>query len=164
MFGGTPQHGAGSGGGRYTDADVSDSIVTIKDSSGKEYTKDKFKTLPAGEYTVNIKGGAGNYYNYTYCYGVDISYKVTIKGGSSEATVWGDTNCDGTVELADAILVMQCLANPNKYGEGGSYEKALTAQGRINADVDKSTVGLTSNDALRIQEFLLKKRTTLVPE
>jgi aryl-phospho-beta-D-glucosidase BglC (GH1 family) len=164
LFGGTPQSGAGSGGGRYTDADVSDSIVTIKDSSGKEYTKDEFKTLPAGEYTVNINGGVGNYYKYTYCYGVDISYKVTIKGGSSEATVWGDTNCDGTVELADAILVMQCLANPDKYGEGGSYEKALTAQGRINADVDKSTVGLTSNDALRIQEFLLKKRTTLVPE
>ena len=138
--------------------------MTIKDSSGKEYTKDEFKTLPAGEYTVNINGGVGNYYKYTYCYGVDISYKVTIKGGSSEVTVWGDTNCDGTVELADAILVMQCLANPNKYGEGGSYEKALTAQGRINADVDKSTVGLTSNDALRIQEFLLKKRTTLVPE
>ena len=164
LFGGTPQSGAGSGGGRYTDADVSDSLVTIKDSSGKEYTKDEFKTLPAGEYTVNIKGGVGNYYKYTYCYGVDISYKVTIKGGSSEVTVWGDTNCDGTVELADAILVMQCLANPDKYGEGGSYEKALTAQGRINADVDKSTVGLTSNDALRIQEFLLKKRTTLVPE
>ena len=65
----------------------------------------------------------------------------------------GDTNCDGTVELADAILIMQSLANPNKY--------TLTDQGKRNADVDKATEGLTSNDALKIQEFLLGKIKTL---
>ena len=51
---------------------------------------------------------------------------------------------------------MQTLANPNKY--------AVTELGRLNGDVDKSTVGLTSNDAMFIQEFLLNKRTTLTPE
>ena len=70
-------------------------------------------------------------------------------------TDWGDTNCDGTVELADAILIMQTLASPNKY--------AVTDQGRLNGDVDKSTVGLTSNDALFIQEYLLHLRQSLVP-
>ena len=65
----------------------------------------------------------------------------------------GDANCDGTVELADAILIMQSLANPNKY--------TLTEQGKRNADVDKATEGLTSNDALKIQEFLLGKIKTL---
>ena len=65
----------------------------------------------------------------------------------------GDANCDGTVELADAILIMQSLANPNKY--------TLTDQGKRNADVDKATEGLTSNDALKIQEFLLGKIKTL---
>jgi hypothetical protein len=52
---------------------------------------------------------------------------------------------------------MQALANPNKYGIGGTDEKAITEQCWINGDVDKSTEGITSNDALRIQEFLLGK-------
>ena len=69
--------------------------------------------------------------------------------------VWGDTNCDGTVELADAILIMQYLANPNKYN--------ITEQGKLNGDVDKTVNGLTSNDALRIQEYLLHLRSTLNP-
>ncbi|WP_164170333.1 glycoside hydrolase family 48 protein [Ruminococcus flavefaciens] len=69
--------------------------------------------------------------------------------------VWGDTNCDGTVELADAILIMQYLANPNKYN--------ITEQGKLNGDVDITVKGLTSNDALRIQEYLLHLRSTLNP-
>ena len=69
----------------------------------------------------------------------------------------GDTNCDGKVELADAILIMQALANPNKYGENGTDSKHMKTQGKINGDVDKSTEGLTANDALRIQEYLLGK-------
>ena len=73
----------------------------------------------------------------------------------------GDTNCDGKVDLADAVLIMQSLANPNKYGIGGTADKHLTDQGMINGDVDGSTKGLTSNDALRIQEYLLHKITSL---
>jgi len=68
----------------------------------------------------------------------------------------GDTNCDGVVELADAILVMQSLANPDKYGLTGSAEKHLTKQGKANADVTGNSNGLTSDDALTIQKYLLK--------
>ena len=78
-------------------------------------------------------------------------------------TNYGDTNCDGRVELADAILIMQALANPNKYGIGGTAAKPLTDQGKINGDVDWSTKGLTSNDALLIQEYLLHKVKSLDP-
>lgn len=162
LFGGTPQNGAGAGGGRYTDADVSDSIVSVIDSSGKSYSKDKFKTLPVGEYTVNIKGGVGDYYKFTYCYGVDISYKVTISGGSGDV-VWGDANCDGNVDLADAVLIMQSLANPNKYGIGGTADKPLTEKGKTQSDVDQTTKGLTPDDALKIQEYLLHKVSSLDP-
>jgi hypothetical protein len=77
--------------------------------------------------------------------------------------LWGDTNCDGKVELADAILIMQALANPDKYGLQGSDSKHLKDQGKINGDVDKATAGLTANDALFIQEFLLHTRPTLNP-
>ena len=78
--------------------------------------------------------------------------------------VWGDTNCDGKVELADAILIMQALANPNKYGVNGSADKHLTEDGRLNGDVETGTKGLTGDDAVKIQEYLLKKISTLDPE
>ena len=76
---------------------------------------------------------------------------------------WGDANCDGKVELADAILVMQSLANPNKYGISGTEPRHLTEQGKLNGDVDLSVKGLTANDALLIQEYMLHKIDTLDP-
>ena len=57
--------------------------------------------------------------------------------------------------MADAVLIMQALANPNKYGVGGSDSRSITEQGILNADVDTSSKGLTSNDALKIQQYLL---------
>ena len=77
--------------------------------------------------------------------------------------VYGDANCDGSVDMSDAVIIMQALANPNKYGLEGSDPKHLTAQGRKNGDVDLSSTGITSNDALRIQQYLLKKITSLDP-
>lgn len=65
----------------------------------------------------------------------------------------GDTNCDGQVDMSDAVLIMQALANPNKFGENGSAEIHLTAQGKINGDIDGN--GLTVGDAHVIQEKLL---------
>ncbi|WP_193385758.1 dockerin type I repeat-containing protein [Ruminococcus flavefaciens] len=57
----------------------------------------------------------------------------------------GDANCDGKVDLADAIYIMQALANPNKY--------KISEQGRANADMDGD--GLTVDDAQAIQRMLL---------
>lgn len=59
--------------------------------------------------------------------------------------VWGDANCDGKADMADAVLIMQVLSNPDKY--------KLTEQGRLNADTDGN--GITSGDALAIQKKLL---------
>jgi len=67
----------------------------------------------------------------------------------------GDANCDNAVDMSDVVLIMQSLANPNKFAIGGSDKNALTAQGNANADVDTSVKGLTTNDALKIQQFLL---------
>jgi beta-galactosidase len=66
--------------------------------------------------------------------------------------------------MADVVMVMQSLANPNKYGMNGTDEHHITEQGLANADVDTSVKGVTSNDALKIQEFLLGKIKTLTPE
>ncbi|SHM63234.1 glycoside hydrolase family 9 protein [Ruminococcus flavefaciens] len=67
----------------------------------------------------------------------------------------GDANCDGQVDLSDVVLIMQALANPNKYGENGSDPTHITETGMANADVDISSEGITVNDAMVLQLYLL---------
>ncbi|WP_295067160.1 dockerin type I repeat-containing protein [Ruminococcus sp.] len=67
----------------------------------------------------------------------------------------GDANCDGNIDMADTVLIMQVLANPNKYGINGTDNNHITEQGTVNADVDTSAKGITGNDALKIQKYLL---------
>ncbi len=64
-------------------------------------------------------------------------------GGTSEI-VYGDANCDGTVTMADAVAILQNLANSDKY--------PITDEGRKNADVD-GEAGVTAMDALTIQQY-----------
>ena len=89
------------------------------------------------------------------------SFGTASVSAADGVTKWGDANCDGMVDMSDCVLIMQALANPNKYGVNGTYEKHITEQGRINGDVDPDVKGITSNDALTIQEFLLNKISTL---
>ena len=56
-----------------------------------------------------------------------------------------DANCDTAMNMSDAILIMQSIANPAKY--------KLTSQGNFNADTDGD--GITNSDALSIQKKLL---------
>ncbi|HEZ7986873.1 MAG TPA: glycoside hydrolase family 9 protein [Ruminococcus sp.] len=79
----------------------------------------------------------------------------TSEDTSNGDIVWGDTNEDGEVNLADAVLIMQNLANPTKY--------KITDQGKLNGDVDTNGDGLTGNDAFKIQQFVLGLITTLDP-
>ncbi|MCR5600751.1 MAG: family 43 glycosylhydrolase [Ruminococcus sp.] len=68
---------------------------------------------------------------------------------NSKVKKWGDANCDGDVDMSDVVFIMQVLANPDKYkfSEGGAY----------NADVSEAGGGITANDSLAIQNFLLGK-------
>ncbi len=86
-----------------------------------------------------------------------VTTTTTVSSEGLKPTKSGDANCDDSVDMGDVVLIMQSLANPDKYGVGGSDKYALTEQGKVNADVDKSSKGITNNDALRIQEFLLHK-------
>ena len=55
----------------------------------------------------------------------------------------GDANCDGTVDISDAVLIMQNAANPEKY--------SISEQGMLNADCVDAGKGVTSIDALAVQ-------------
>ncbi len=69
-----------------------------------------------------------------------------------EPTIYGDSNNDGEVNLSDAILIMQYVANPDVYGYGKRL--GITAQGLANADVYGND-GVTNRDALAIQKYKL---------
>jgi hypothetical protein len=62
--------------------------------------------------------------------------------------LYGDANVDGEVSMADAVIIMQSLANPDKY--------TLSEQGKINGDVNGGGNGITNADALAIQKYMLK--------
>lgn len=73
---------------------------------------------------------------------------LTDKNVSENEILWGDANCDKKVSIADAVLIMQSLSNPDDY--------KLSAQGEINADVYDNGDGITSADALSIQKVEAK--------
>ena len=82
------------------------------------------------------------------------SAKIQVLDNVSE--VPGDANCDGDLSMADAVIIMQSLANPDKYGENGTDKNHITEQGKKNADIAGDNDGITNADALAIQKKLLK--------
>jgi len=106
-------------------------------------------------------------YNSEYCITLDElpdlkSYPIS--GGSevdppeipdTKKTLAGDANCDGKVQLNDAVLVMQAIGNPDLYGKSGSDKNKISEQGEINSDVAGNSDGITNLDALEIQKYLL---------
>ena len=66
---------------------------------------------------------------------------------------YGDANCDGAVDIADAVLLKCYLINGTKY--------TLSDEGTKNADVFETGSGLNVQDALAIQKYVLKLETEL---
>lgn len=65
----------------------------------------------------------------------------------------GDANCDEQVDMADVVLIMQAMANPNIYGGVAPYYYGITELGKLNGDMNGN--GLTVGDAQAIQRKLL---------
>nr|AEV58514.1 scaffoldin C [Ruminococcus flavefaciens] len=65
----------------------------------------------------------------------------------------GDANLDNKVSVADAVAILQSIANKDKY--------ALKPQGAVNGDVEGNDDGITGADALRIQKWDAGAITTL---
>lgn len=73
----------------------------------------------------------------------------------SAETIKGDANCDNDVDMADAVLIMQSIANPGKFGVNGTDKNRITEQGSKNADITGNNDGVTNADALAVQKKLL---------
>ncbi|MBQ1463361.1 MAG: glycoside hydrolase family 9 protein, partial [Ruminococcus sp.] len=68
----------------------------------------------------------------------------TTSSSGETARVWGDANLDNNVTIADAVAILQSIANKDKY--------SLKPDGAANADVYNNGDGITGNDALTIQQ------------
>ena len=67
--------------------------------------------------------------------------------------------------MSDAVLIMQSLSNPDKYGLNGSDPTHITEKGQLNGDVyENGTSGITNEDALQIQKFKLELVKSLDPK
>ena len=69
--------------------------------------------------------------------------------------LYGDANCDETVDISDAVMILQALANNDKYGISGIDPSHITAQGMKNADCSSSGDGVTTRDALAVQKYVV---------
>lgn len=68
---------------------------------------------------------------------------TTIPGNNGDLKL-GDANCDTYINVADAVTILQFVANQGKY--------PLSDQGRRNADCDGQN-GITGSDAIAVQQF-----------
>jgi hypothetical protein len=84
---------------------------------------------------------------YITCEGCPFTEDIYIDIIAAE-TLKGDANCDGNVDMSDAVLIMQSIANPSKY--------KLTEEGKANADCAGGGDGVTNADALAIQKYKLQ--------
>ena len=57
--------------------------------------------------------------------------------------------------MSDAVLIMQSLSNPDKYGLKGTDPTHITEDGMKNADCYNVGDGVTNQDALAVQKFKL---------
>ncbi len=105
-------------------------------------------------YAGTIEGHAGSTaQTYAKMFGYTF---VTVSELPDTDVTYGDANGNGTIEMADAVLILQSQASPDKYGVDGTEEDHITAQGMINADCSGSGDGVTAKDALAVQKYLLK--------
>ncbi|WP_303836143.1 glycosyl hydrolase [Ruminococcus flavefaciens] len=138
------------------------------DKDGKLTVHVDLKEMPDTFTSCEVQVWWSNVWNAATEKAIDQPYTIDscevhyLMGGALEP-VWGDANDDKTVDMSDVVLIMQALANPNKYGLEGTEKSHITETGWNLGDVDRSSEGITANDALRIQEYLLKKIDNLYP-
>ncbi|MDE5584546.1 MAG: hypothetical protein K2J08_12690 [Ruminococcus sp.] len=76
-------------------------------------------------------------------YDGDDNWIINTKPVETPVIIYGDTDESGDVNINDTVLIMQSIANPDKY--------KITENGMKNADIVDRGDGVTNSDALAIQ-------------
>lgn len=120
----------------------------IDGAEGTSYTITSASENSVGAYSVKITAKDGTEKT------APIADIKEVKGGTD--ILYGDANCNGIVDLSDAVLIMQSVSNPDRYGMSGSDKSHITEKGQDNGDVSDRGDGITVRDALAIQKYMLK--------
>ena len=140
-------------------ADISNEIVLAVDETGIEFENSGY--FPMTPYAASILDNLepGMKVNVRILYDTSASDRIMTASNlciveencTVERTMAGDANCDGDLNLADGVLIMQAVTNPDKYGIG--LTTGINLRGEANGDLDGG--GVTQRDALIIQQFKL---------
>ena len=114
-----------------------ESVYTVKTDSDSSW----------GNYSVRITSDSGVEKTVSIANVKEVSADVSL--------VRGDSNCDGKVDISDAVMILQAVSNPDKYGVGGADKTCITEQGMLNGDVAGGRNGITAADALEIQRYVV---------
>ena len=118
-----------------------------------------------GNFLVGDMDEFGKVYMSTVGCGIVVGYLSDGSDIEPSETIWGDADDNGEVKMNDVVLIMQSIANNDKYGINGTDKDHITAKGQANANVyENETSGITVQDALQVQKFLLEKITSLDPK
>lgn len=124
-------------------------------SNAKDGDVANIKVVPTKRDTYTGSGVANKAIDCGYTKGDEVvKYAVTVGNGSVTVGddvqpttgnyLKGDANVDGKVNVADAVAILQYIANQTKY--------PLEEQGKINGDCD-GAAGITGGDATTIQKI-----------
>lgn len=127
------------------------------DADGKLTIKVDISEIPSTITTAEIQIWWSNVWDSTKEAADDADcdlVKSSFVKRSSGTVLYGDANCDDKVDLSDAVMLLQAIANEDKYGVNGTSEDHITAQGLINGDCADPGSGVTALDALSIQKYI----------
>ena len=151
---------------KYTKDEIENTIIPeLKSINGIKTFKDM-----TSSYIVELnferedKESAYNTAKALYDTGYFYCVEMNMIPIMDSVAVNGDANCDGELSMADAVLIMQSLANPERFGENGTDKNHITEQGKKNADIAGDNDGITNADALAIQMKLLGLDNTVDAE
>lgn len=136
---------------------IPDSVTSI---GGYAFFDTGLNVLVIGRGVISIGGHAfdGSSLATADYRGTKKEWEAVQKGfGAIDVTinclvVAGDANEDGAVNISDAVLIMQSIANPSEF--------TISDAGALNADVVDTGDNLTLKDALAVQMIEAKLLTT----
>ncbi|MDE5584545.1 MAG: bacterial Ig-like domain-containing protein [Ruminococcus sp.] len=123
--------------------------MTETDSNVKIDTSE-FDNTKAGTYKIYITVNLFSIYSDTEYF--EVTVKNPLESDIGITLPFGDADCDGQVNINDCVLIMQSIANPDKY--------QLTNIGKMTADIVDKGDGITISDALAIQYIESRVLTT----